>query len=158
MNTTPITLNAYLARAAAIYAKLARLQQLADKHSGHDPDSWLDHRDWRRPPADGRRIHHHWSAATVPAAANRRLPGTRWCSALSPRHQASKGVGRIAESRRCDDLPVDVLHGLATAHDPGRVVGDGEQEARAQRGVHQGRRWRTDLSHRLTGDCAKGVH
>ena len=28
-----------LARAAAIYAKLARLQQLADEHFGHDPDA-----------------------------------------------------------------------------------------------------------------------
>ena len=39
MNTTPTALDAYLARSAAIHAKLARLQQLADDHFGHDPDA-----------------------------------------------------------------------------------------------------------------------
>lgn len=39
MNTKPTTLNAYLARTSAIHAKLARLQQLADDHFGHDPDA-----------------------------------------------------------------------------------------------------------------------
>ena len=39
MNTKPTALDAYLARAAAIHAKLARLQQLADDHFGHDPDA-----------------------------------------------------------------------------------------------------------------------
>lgn len=39
MNTKPTALNAYLARTAAIHAKLARLQQLADDHFGHDPDA-----------------------------------------------------------------------------------------------------------------------
>jgi len=72
-------------------------------------------------------------------------------------YHAGEGGGRLAESGRRDDLPVDVLHWLASAHDPGRVVRDGEKEARAQRGVHQGSRWRAGLSHRLTGDCAKGV-
>ena len=38
MNTTPTAIDAYLARAAAIHIKLARLQQLADDHFGHDPD------------------------------------------------------------------------------------------------------------------------
>ena len=38
MNTRPTALDAYLARAAAIHIKLARLQQLADDHFGHDPD------------------------------------------------------------------------------------------------------------------------
>jgi hypothetical protein len=36
MNTTPTALDAYLACVAAIHAKLARLQQLADDHFGHD--------------------------------------------------------------------------------------------------------------------------
>jgi len=39
MNTKPTALDAYLARAAAIHTKLARLQQLADDHSGHDPEA-----------------------------------------------------------------------------------------------------------------------
>ena len=38
MNTQPTALDTYLARAAAIHIKLARLQQLADDHFGHDPD------------------------------------------------------------------------------------------------------------------------
>ena len=38
MNIQPTALDAYLARAAAIHIKLARLQQLADDHFGHDPD------------------------------------------------------------------------------------------------------------------------
>lgn len=35
-------LDAYLARSAAIHAKLERLQQLANDHFGHDPEyiSW----------------------------------------------------------------------------------------------------------------------
>ena len=32
-------LDTYLARAAAIHIKLARLQQLADDHFGHDPEA-----------------------------------------------------------------------------------------------------------------------
>ena len=39
MNTKPTATDAYLARAAAIRIKLARLQQLADDHFGHDPDA-----------------------------------------------------------------------------------------------------------------------
>lgn len=39
MNTKTIALDAYLARAAAIQIKLARLRQLADDHFGHDPDT-----------------------------------------------------------------------------------------------------------------------
>ena len=39
MNTQPTALDTYLARAAAIHIKLARLQQLADDHFGHDPDA-----------------------------------------------------------------------------------------------------------------------
>ena len=39
MNTQPTAIDAYLARAAAIHIKLARLQQLADDHFGHDPDA-----------------------------------------------------------------------------------------------------------------------
>jgi len=39
MNTNPTALDAYLARATAIHAKLARLQQLADDHFGYDPDA-----------------------------------------------------------------------------------------------------------------------
>lgn len=39
MNTKSTALDAYLARATAIHAKLARLQQLADDHFGHDADA-----------------------------------------------------------------------------------------------------------------------
>ena len=39
MNTQQTALDAYLARTAAIHAKLARLQQLADDHFGHDADA-----------------------------------------------------------------------------------------------------------------------
>ena len=39
MNTKTNAIDAYLARAAAIHIKLARLQQLADDHFGHDPDA-----------------------------------------------------------------------------------------------------------------------
>lgn len=39
MNTKPTVIDAYLARAAAIHIKLARLRQLADDHFGHDPDA-----------------------------------------------------------------------------------------------------------------------
>lgn len=39
MNTQPTALDAYLGRTAAIQIKLARLQQLADDHFGHDPDA-----------------------------------------------------------------------------------------------------------------------
>ena len=39
MNAKPTALDAYLARTAAIHAKLVRLQQLADDHFGHDPDA-----------------------------------------------------------------------------------------------------------------------
>ncbi len=39
MNTKQAALDAYLARTAAIHAKLARLQQLADDHFGHGPDA-----------------------------------------------------------------------------------------------------------------------
>ena len=39
MNTKPTAIDAYLARAAAIHIKLARLQQLADDHFGHDPEA-----------------------------------------------------------------------------------------------------------------------
>lgn len=39
MNTKTIALDAYLARAAAIHIKLARLRQLADDHFRHDPDA-----------------------------------------------------------------------------------------------------------------------
>ena len=39
MNTKPTAIDAYLARAVAIHIKLARLQQLADDHFGHDPDA-----------------------------------------------------------------------------------------------------------------------
>jgi hypothetical protein len=38
-HTQQTALDAYLARATAIHAKLARLQQLADDHFGHDPDA-----------------------------------------------------------------------------------------------------------------------
>lgn len=37
MSTKPTALGAYLACTATIHAKLARLQQLADDHFGHDP-------------------------------------------------------------------------------------------------------------------------
>jgi len=39
MNTKTTAVGAYLARAAAVHIKLARLQQLADDHFGHDPDA-----------------------------------------------------------------------------------------------------------------------
>jgi len=39
MNTKPTALDAYLALTAGIHAKLARLQQLADDHFGHDPEA-----------------------------------------------------------------------------------------------------------------------
>ena len=39
MNTKQSALDAYLARTAAIHAKLERLQQLADDHFGHDHDA-----------------------------------------------------------------------------------------------------------------------
>jgi len=39
MNAKQTALDAYLARTAAIHAKLERLQQLADDHFGHDPDA-----------------------------------------------------------------------------------------------------------------------
>ena len=39
MNTKPTAIDAYLARAATIHIKLARLQQLADDHFGHDPEA-----------------------------------------------------------------------------------------------------------------------
>jgi hypothetical protein len=39
MNTKQTAIDAYLARATAIRAKLARLQQLAGDHFGHDPDA-----------------------------------------------------------------------------------------------------------------------
>jgi hypothetical protein len=39
MNAQQTALDAYLTRTAAIHAKLERLQQLADDHFGHDPDT-----------------------------------------------------------------------------------------------------------------------
>ncbi len=39
MNTKQNALDAYLARTAAIHAKLERLQQFADDHFGHNPDA-----------------------------------------------------------------------------------------------------------------------
>ena len=39
MNTKTTAIDAYLARTAAIHAKLERLHQLADDHFGHDPDA-----------------------------------------------------------------------------------------------------------------------
>lgn len=39
MNAKPTALDAYLARTAAIHTKLARLQQIADDHFGHDSDA-----------------------------------------------------------------------------------------------------------------------
>lgn len=39
MNTQQTALDVYLYRTAAIHAKLARLQQLADDHFGHDADA-----------------------------------------------------------------------------------------------------------------------
>ena len=38
MNAKPTALDAYLARTAAIHAKLERLQKLADDHFGHNPN------------------------------------------------------------------------------------------------------------------------
>ena len=39
MTTKPTATATYLTRAAAIHIKLARLQQLADDHFGHDPEA-----------------------------------------------------------------------------------------------------------------------
>ena len=39
MNTKTNAIDAYLARTAAVHIKLARLQQLADDHFGHDPEA-----------------------------------------------------------------------------------------------------------------------
>ena len=39
MNTQTTAIDAYLARAADIHIKFARLQQLADDHFGHDPEA-----------------------------------------------------------------------------------------------------------------------
>ena len=39
MNAQQTALDAYLTRTAAIHAQLERLQQLADDHFGHDPDT-----------------------------------------------------------------------------------------------------------------------
>ncbi len=39
MNTKSAAIEAYLARAADIRIKLARLQQLTDDHFGHDPEA-----------------------------------------------------------------------------------------------------------------------
>lgn len=39
MNAKPIALDTYLARTAAIHAKLERLQQIAADHFGHNPDA-----------------------------------------------------------------------------------------------------------------------
>ena len=39
MKTKQTARDAYLARTAAIHAKLGRLQQFADDHFGHDPDA-----------------------------------------------------------------------------------------------------------------------
>ena len=39
MNAKPTALAAYLARTAAIHAKLERLESLADDHFGYDPDA-----------------------------------------------------------------------------------------------------------------------
>ncbi len=39
MATQPTAIDAYLARAAAIHIKFARLQQLADDHFGNDPEA-----------------------------------------------------------------------------------------------------------------------
>jgi hypothetical protein len=39
MNNKPTAIDAYLARTAAVHIKLARLQQLADDHFGHDPEA-----------------------------------------------------------------------------------------------------------------------
>ena len=39
MNTKSTAVDAYLARAAAIHIKFARLQHLADDQFGHDPDA-----------------------------------------------------------------------------------------------------------------------
>ena len=50
MNAKQTALDAYLARTAAIHAKLEWLQQLADDHFGHDPDAirWGHAGDLRR--------------------------------------------------------------------------------------------------------------
>ena len=39
MNSKPTAIDTYGAHTAAIHIKLARLQQLADDHFGHDPDA-----------------------------------------------------------------------------------------------------------------------
>lgn len=39
MNTKQPAIDAYIARTAAIHAKLAQLQQLVDDHFGHDADN-----------------------------------------------------------------------------------------------------------------------
>lgn len=39
MNAKQTAIDAHLTRTAAIHAKLARLQRLADDHFGHDPDA-----------------------------------------------------------------------------------------------------------------------
>lgn len=39
MTTKPTATDTYLARAADIHIKFARLQQLADNHFGHDPEA-----------------------------------------------------------------------------------------------------------------------
>ncbi|MFN4289701.1 MAG: hypothetical protein ACK4E7_02330 [Permianibacter sp.] len=39
MNAKQTALDTYLARTAAIHAKLKRLQQLADDHFSHDPNT-----------------------------------------------------------------------------------------------------------------------
>lgn len=39
MNTKPTAIDVYLARTAAILAKLEQLQQLAEDHFGHNPDA-----------------------------------------------------------------------------------------------------------------------
>ncbi len=39
INAKPTSLDAYLAHTAAIHTKLARLQQLAENHFGHNPDA-----------------------------------------------------------------------------------------------------------------------
>ena len=43
MNAKPTALDAYLARTAAIHAKLERLQQLADEHFGCQSARNFDH-------------------------------------------------------------------------------------------------------------------
>ena len=39
MESKPTPIDAYLIRTAAVPVKLARLQQFADDHFGHDPDA-----------------------------------------------------------------------------------------------------------------------